>query len=590
MSGAVAQKHAFYPSWDITLPELPARSRLYHLAPIGVGTPDVENLTSFIMRLAEAHCVVTNDLFKQEIAPLFSCSYLFNSETEPISQAIHQVYHTQMNGVGSAIPRCISALESLTCQRDLHLLTMLPWKNLLTPQSLMRKTRAWCPDCYADSKNQCETVYEKLIWTLIPVSVCIRHQRLLEDRCPFCGQSSPALKYRSRPGHCFRCERWLGSDNQTKTRGADQSKENLIQRIEKAKIVGEMLILSADLPPSLSPRDFIDLLNRYAQQITAGNNSAFTRFLGFDSRRLDVLRGNVNSRPTLDVFIAPVQRLGLSVKDFLDGKESKIELLDRREFRLPPIISLARELMQAAVADPACPSLSEVAARIGYKDKDSLRQANRELYKEISARNRQVRVYDPQAHQCLYDNQTLREKLTAALQENPAPPLSQIAKDLGYQTQVRLKARCPDLYYALVERRRAYLKECREAIEKALKVALIEEPPPPLTAIASRLGMKSPTAILYHFPELAKAIVDRARDYKQKCLELAKLALESALTEVPPPSVPDVGRRANLSATKLYRDFPDLCRLVAANHLSHLRQRSIVRKQEKLESKMNKSV
>jgi hypothetical protein len=580
MSSAVVRKHAFYPSWDITLPELPPRSRLYHLAPIGVGTRDVENLTSFIMRLAEAHCVVTNDLFTHEIAPLFNCPYLFKSETEPISLASHQVYHTQqMNGVGSAIPRCVSALESLTCQSDLHLLTMLPWRNLLTQQSLMRKTRAWCPDCYADSKNQCETVYEKLIWTLIPVSVCIRHQRLLEDSCPFCGQSSPVLKYRSRPGHCFRCERWLGSDNRAKTRGADQSDEDLAQQIEKAKIVGEMFILSADLSPSLSPRDFLDLLNRYARQVTAGNMAAFARFLGFDSLKLDVLRHDVNSRPTLDVFITLIQRLGLPVKDFLDGKESEIELPDRREVRLPPSISLAREMMQAAVTDPACPSLSEVAARIGYKDKDSLRQANRELYKEISARNRQVRVCDPQARRRHYDNQTLKEKLAAALQENPAPPLSQIAESLGYKQQARLKARCPDLYRALMERRQAYLKECRESLEKALKAALTEEPPPSLRTVTLRVGVKSQCAIDYHFPELARAIIDRAREYQEKCKERAKLALESALIEVPPPSVPQVARNTNQSLTRLQSNFPDLCRQVTANHAEYRHQRSIARKE-----------
>lgn len=34
---------------------LPSRSRLYRLAPIGLGTAYVESLTSYIIRLAEAH-------------------------------------------------------------------------------------------------------------------------------------------------------------------------------------------------------------------------------------------------------------------------------------------------------------------------------------------------------------------------------------------------------------------------------------------------------------------------------------------------------------------------------------------------------
>lgn len=176
MNGTDLQAQTLYPSWDIALPEIPPRSRLYHLAPIGVSTPDVESLTSFMMRLAAAHCVETGTLFAQEVALLINGSYFLKSGTEPIAYALHLVkeIHT-VNGVGPAIARWVSALESLTCQSDLHLLTMLPWRNVLTPRFLMRKTRAWCPDCFADSKDKHEPVYERLAWTLIPVSACIRH-------------------------------------------------------------------------------------------------------------------------------------------------------------------------------------------------------------------------------------------------------------------------------------------------------------------------------------------------------------------------------------------------------------------------------
>jgi hypothetical protein len=53
-----------------------------------------------------------------------------------------------------------------------------------------------------------------------------------------------------------------------------QSGDDVIREIEKARVVGEILTLSADLSPSFSPRDFNALLNRYARQITAGNFAA----------------------------------------------------------------------------------------------------------------------------------------------------------------------------------------------------------------------------------------------------------------------------------------------------------------------------
>ena len=54
----------------MTSPALPPRSRLYHLAPIGVGTPNVESLTGYVARLAEAHNVHTRTLMARELLPL----------------------------------------------------------------------------------------------------------------------------------------------------------------------------------------------------------------------------------------------------------------------------------------------------------------------------------------------------------------------------------------------------------------------------------------------------------------------------------------------------------------------------------------
>ena len=38
--------------WDLKLPLIPKRSRLYNLEPIGFETPDIESLTGYIARLA----------------------------------------------------------------------------------------------------------------------------------------------------------------------------------------------------------------------------------------------------------------------------------------------------------------------------------------------------------------------------------------------------------------------------------------------------------------------------------------------------------------------------------------------------------
>jgi hypothetical protein len=46
----------------VTVPPIPKRRRLYSLEPMNVGTVEVESLTGYVARIADAHCVTVNDL------------------------------------------------------------------------------------------------------------------------------------------------------------------------------------------------------------------------------------------------------------------------------------------------------------------------------------------------------------------------------------------------------------------------------------------------------------------------------------------------------------------------------------------------
>jgi TniQ len=65
-----------YESCSIEIPSIPPRSILYSIPPIGLGTGDVEGLTSYICRLAEAHCVSPTNLLRYQncskIQPIFA--------------------------------------------------------------------------------------------------------------------------------------------------------------------------------------------------------------------------------------------------------------------------------------------------------------------------------------------------------------------------------------------------------------------------------------------------------------------------------------------------------------------------------------
>ena len=51
-----------YGVWETQVFELPERSRLYSLSPVGIGTPQVESLSGYIARLAEAHVLSIGDM------------------------------------------------------------------------------------------------------------------------------------------------------------------------------------------------------------------------------------------------------------------------------------------------------------------------------------------------------------------------------------------------------------------------------------------------------------------------------------------------------------------------------------------------
>ena len=102
--------------WDVTSPPIPPRTLLFPLEPIGIGTPFVESLTSYISRLAEVHAVTVSDLVGYVLAkcaprdgPIVSArarDYRMGSGFHPGTHAI--------NGLAEDARRWIIAAETAT--------------------------------------------------------------------------------------------------------------------------------------------------------------------------------------------------------------------------------------------------------------------------------------------------------------------------------------------------------------------------------------------------------------------------------------------------------------------------------------------
>jgi hypothetical protein len=56
------EEEKLYEVWEEEPVAPVSPSKLYHLEPIGIGTPLIESLTSYVSRLANAHSVILRTL------------------------------------------------------------------------------------------------------------------------------------------------------------------------------------------------------------------------------------------------------------------------------------------------------------------------------------------------------------------------------------------------------------------------------------------------------------------------------------------------------------------------------------------------
>src|SRR5207302_8789005 len=101
-----------------------------------------------------------------------------------------------LNSTRSLARRMVHGLEEKTGRRDLRFLTLLTWNEVLPVHQLQKTTRAWCPGCFQDWRDRGQAIYDPLLWTLAPVTVCARAISSLSAR----SAPSPSADGR-RPGY-----------------------------------------------------------------------------------------------------------------------------------------------------------------------------------------------------------------------------------------------------------------------------------------------------------------------------------------------------------------------------------------------------
>jgi transcriptional regulator with XRE-family HTH domain len=367
-----------FPWWPLTNIALPERSMLYAPAPIGVGTAGCESLTSYLARLAEAHCVYPGVLLQQMIVPLMT-----ELETQRTEAKEHPLWRRDGGGshlINVTSPRArsaLNALELLTLRTDLRGLALTALTELLPVRGLTRNTLAWCPLCYEEWRESGPILYDPLLWMFREISTCTRHGVRLQTHCPHCARSLPHLTWRSRPGYCAFCSGALIIEQADGLQTVTVDSHEFAWQQWATHALGGVV---ARLPGiSIEPkRERIRrVVSDAVEHLADGNVAAFARSLGLPRGTVENWRQGKRI-PEMDMLLRLCYRLDLSLCEVLFEGEELLQPSLRDP--VPPALFPSRKraaidkerifslLEQAArgTEDPP-PSLKEVGQRLGYE-------------------------------------------------------------------------------------------------------------------------------------------------------------------------------------------------------------------------------
>ena len=493
-----------YPAWDPPANRsLPARSYFYYLQPVGVGSAQVESLTSYLTRLAEAHNVTPNVLLNREL--LWKVREVFRRHAyrdmgKPECTFVYKS-HT-LNGVAQRSHDWVSVLRDLTGVQSLEFLTMTAWSQILSASRLIRRYRVWCPCCYEDQRSSNESAYEPLLWSIQQVSVCPVHKTTLKDRCPHCGQALHVLSAKSRPGYCCRCQHWLGMKEVAPDNSSDAH-----ARITAAAGIGELLSAQPNLPQTPSREHFLSNVRVCVEHLADGNMSRFAAGVGVSF-------------------------------DFIHDWFAKNRLL-----RLEHLTRLC------AVVDISPVRFLNHRLAAGDLDVERIQQVLRQKTSHVrTMRNA------PQVRSILQKaaNSHYREELLAALIETPPPTLTELARRLGCTTGA-LQYRFPDLCQKLIAKlpeRKLFMREQQRSV---IQFALTEQPPPSIGCVAGRIGL-CPRRLRALYPDLYPELQRRYHELKRRLAEEKREAFRSEIRT----AVIDLTRRGiNPSRKRVFACIPN---------------------------------
>jgi hypothetical protein len=159
-------------------------SFLFSIPPRGLGTVDVECLSSYLYRLADAHGVTVYQLHH-----VLEDWWDSLPQRESLPAYPRHCTSSALNGFGRDVTSLVRVLERATGQRGMAQLTLYALHDVSGNPCTggLSSLAMYCAACMQEWLSKDEPLYYKLAWNMLYVDRCPIHQLALVTSCFYCG-------------------------------------------------------------------------------------------------------------------------------------------------------------------------------------------------------------------------------------------------------------------------------------------------------------------------------------------------------------------------------------------------------------------
>lgn len=217
---------------------------------LGLGTPDVEALPSYLIRVGSAHGISSGHLMRHLLDPQSNGGGLIAGvQAQPLAALVRPNATTE-----GVIQRAAGQVSATSAELGQGTFVRLA-PALARASNTFAKFLRWCPGCLQSQVEEFGQAYLKLTWFLTPVEACSIHHLKLRDRCPACHRLARPMNRWQRIDQCQSCESNLAKvcKDDVVQKSPEQTAPDLVQ------FVGEQSMRTAPFP--------VGGANRYVDQV-----------------------------------------------------------------------------------------------------------------------------------------------------------------------------------------------------------------------------------------------------------------------------------------------------------------------------------